>query len=135
MKNLYGIWLDHKSAFVLKANLMGEFTEVTKLESDIEGHDKTQLYGGEHFTIVNQHKGDNRHGSQMKHFTDKIIAKIADADEILVFGPAEAKFEFKHALEAHKALASKLKAVDSADHMSEAEMKAFVKKSLMLPRD
>src|SRR5687767_12025978 len=103
MKNLYGIWIDHKQAFILKANLMGEFIEISRVESDVEGHHRTKLYEGEHFTITNQHKGDNRHGTQMKHFTDQIIAKLTDADEILVFGPSEAKFEFKHALEAHKA--------------------------------
>ncbi len=134
MKNLYGIWIDHKLAQIVKANLAGDSFTITSVESDVEGHAKESDEGGDHFTIVNQHKQESRRGEQMKHFGEEVISHIQDAEEIVIFGPGEAKHEFKHILEKHKALAGKLKSVETTDRLTEAELREFTKKVFMLPR-
>lgn len=134
MKNLYGIWIDHKLAQIVHANLAGDSFTITSVESNVEGHAKESDEDGDHFTIVNHHRQDNRRGEQMKHFAEEVIRHLQDPEEIIVFGPGEAKHEFKHILEKHKALADKLKRIETTDKMTEAELRDFTKKAFVLPR-
>lgn len=130
MYTYYGIWIDHRQAFVLKANKMAEIT-VQHFMSDVEAHN----HGGEteeHLSVVNQHRHQERRNNEMKAFSREIVKHLADADEILIFGPGTAKHDFKHELEDHKVLAEKLKGVESADQLTEAEMEEFVKKFFKL---
>ncbi|QQR55236.1 hypothetical protein IPG41_01595 [Candidatus Peregrinibacteria bacterium] len=132
MYTYYGIWIDHAKAFVLKGNKMGEFT-LQFLGSNVEPHN----HGGEsaeHLTVTNQHRHEERRKNEMKAFSREILELIKDPDEIVIFGPGTAKHAFKHELEAHKALASKLKGVETSDHLSEAELKEFMKDYFNLPQ-
>lgn len=130
MYTYYGIWIDHRQAFVLKANKMVEIT-VQHFKSDVEAHN----HGGEteeHLSVVNQHRHEERRNNEMKAFSREIVKHLTDADEILIFGPGTAKHDFKHELEDHKVLAEKLKGVEAADQLTEAEMEEFVKKFFKL---
>lgn len=132
MHTYYGVWIDHAKAFVLKANKMGEVS-MEFFGSDVEAHN----HGGEseeHLSVVNQHRHEERRNNQMKAFSRELIARLTDADEIVIFGPGTAKHAFKNELEDHKALADKLKGVETADHMTEAQMKEFVKDYFKLPQ-
>ncbi len=132
MHTFYGIWIDHAQAHIIKANKMGEM-EIQTVESDVESkHHGTQ--NEEHLSVVNQHRDEEHRHNEMKAFAKEVITLIQDADEILIFGPSTAKHEFKHELETHKALAEKLKGVETADQLSPAELKAFVKKFFKLPQ-
>ena len=133
MYTYYGIWIDHAKAFVLKGNKMGEF-EVQHFDSEVEPH----TYGGEggeHLTISNQQRTNERRHNQMKAFSRELIKHLNDADEIVVFGPGTAKHEFKNELEDHKPLAPKLKGVETTDSLSEAELKDYVKEYFKLPQN
>ncbi len=132
MHTFYGIWIDHRQAFILKADKMADIS-MTHVKSDVEAHN----HGGEseeHLSVVNQHRHEERRKNEMKAFTREIIKHIIDADEILIFGPGTAKFAFKNELEEHKVLAEKLKGVEGADQLTEAELKAFVKDYFKLPQ-
>lgn len=133
MYTYYGIWIDHAKAFVLKGNKLGEF-EVQHFASEVEPH----TYGGEggeHITIANQERQNERRHNEMKAFSREIVKHLNDADEIVIFGPGTAKHEFKHELEDHKVLAEKLKGVETTDSLSEADLKAFVKSYFKLPQN
>lgn len=131
MHTLYGIWIDHSHAFIVRSNLLGEMT-IMELSSDVEARHSGG--DGEHHTVVNQNKHSERMHNEMHTFCEEIIKHLADADEIVIFGPATAKHDLKHVLEKHKALHEKVMAVETTDKMTEAELKAFVKKTFMLPR-
>lgn len=132
MHTIYGIWIDHREAFIVESNLLGEMT-VKRLSSQVE----PKNHGGEtfeHLTIVNQKQHEERRGNEMHTFCKEIIAELKNPDEILVFGPGTAKHDLANAIKDIKALADKLKEVETADHLTEAELKEFVKKSFGLPR-
>lgn len=134
MHNLYGIWVDHAHAHIVRSNLLGDNMTIIELTSGVEPHHHAGINDEEHHTIANQHAHDHRRSNQMHAFCEEIVKHIADADEIAVFGPGTAKHDFKHELEKHKVLHDKLVAVETTDKLSEAELKAFVKKVFMLPR-
>ncbi|OGJ43859.1 hypothetical protein A3J23_02535 [Candidatus Peregrinibacteria bacterium RIFCSPLOWO2_02_FULL_48_14] len=134
MHTFTGIWIDHEKAFVIKSNKVAEMT-IEKLTSEVEPHHKGGHDDGEHQTIVNQNRHDERRHNQMKAFSREVMARLQDTDEIVIFGPGTAKHEFKNVLEENKALAGKIKGLESADDCTEAELKEFMKNYFHLPQD
>lgn len=134
MHTFTGIWIDHAHATVIKSNKMAEMTMET-FSSDVEAKHKGGHDDGEHQTIVNQHRNDERRHNQMKAFSKEVIKTLEGSDEIVVFGPGTAKHEFKNILEENKALFAKLKSVETTDVLSEAEMKDFMKEYFKLPQN
>lgn len=134
MHTFIGIWIDHAKAHVIKSNKLAEMS-IETLSSEVEPHHKGGHDDGEHQTIVNQNRHDERRHNQMKAFSREVIQKLNDADEIVIFGPGQAKFEFKNALEENKALAGKMKGVETTDELTEAELKEFMKSFFHLPQD
>lgn len=131
--NLYGIWIDHSQAIIVKADPAGEMTLHT-IASDVEPKYNIGSMEGEHSTIYNQQKGANRHNNQVYAFVEQVVEALRDADEIIVFGPANAKFELKKAIEEYKPLTKKLISVETTDKMTENQLKAHVKEAFRLPR-
>lgn len=134
MHTLTGIWIDHAHATVIKSSPLGEMS-FQEFSSEVEPHHKGGHDDGEHQTIVNQHSHDERRHNQMKAFSREIIKSLEGSDEILIFGPGQAKHEFKNVLEENKALSAKLKGVETTDVLSEAELKEFMKAQFKLPRN
>lgn len=133
MTTFIGIWIDHEKAFLIRSNKLAEMS-IERFGSAVEPHHKGGVQGDEHFTLADQKSHDERRHNQMREFSESLLPHFSDAEEILVFGPGVAKNEFKNVLEKNKALADKLKGTETADSMSENEMKAFVKDFFKLPR-
>ena len=131
--NLYGIWIDHAHAFIVKADPNGEMT-IRTIESGIEPHFHNGVQQDEHSTLINQHKSDHRRINEVHAFAKVLVEAVKDAHEIAVFGPSNAKFDLKHEIEHHKDLADKLVAFETTDKMTENQLTAFVKKTFRLPR-
>ncbi len=95
------VWIDHSQARVFHIGLTGE-DEVT-LHPHLEAkhlHHKTQ-----------------------------VTSALADAGEILIIGPADAKTELaKYLREKHHAIGERIVAVEAADHPSDREIVAYAKK-------
>lgn len=108
---------------------------IQHLESEVEPHHKGGHDDSEHQTIVNQNRHNERRHNQMKAFSREVIKLLNDADEIVIFGPGTAKNEFKNVLEENKALAQKVKPLETADDCTEAELKEFMKNYFHLPVD
>jgi UDP-N-acetylmuramate-alanine ligase len=133
MSTLYGLWIDHSHAFLMKANNEDVLT-CEQINSDVE----PRHHGGvnaEHLSITNQNKDEERRHNQMHHFCKTLMERLKDADEIVVFGPGNAKLEFKNALEKNHALSGKLTTVETTDKLTENQMKATTRKLLQLPRE
>lgn len=132
--NLYGIWIDHAHALIVKAQKNGEMT-ISEITSEVEPHHHSGTQQGEHFTITDQDHENQTRAHEMNAFCKMILSHLQDAEEIVVFGPSTAKHELKHAIEAEKSLHNKLKAVETTDKLTEAELKDFVMKAFHLPRE
>lgn len=134
MHTFTGIWIDHAHATVIKSNKVAEMT-MQHFSSEVEPHHKGGHDDSEHQTIVNQNRHDERRHNQMKTFSKEVIHALEGSDEIVIFGPGQAKHEFKNVLEDNKALFEKLKGVETTDILSEAELKDFMKTYFHLPQD
>lgn len=127
-----GLWIDHSNAHLVISNALGDMT-VQSFEGYVEPHH----HGGEteeHLTLTNQKSHDERRHNQMREFCETILPHLSAANELLIFGPGTGKSEFKNVLEKNKALAGKFKGLETADKLSESELKEFVKKYFKLPR-
>lgn len=132
MKKQTGIWLDLRNAYmiVLPEDKKGA-AEVTHIPSEIEetsatGGSRTQTpwgpQGGD-----NQRSAQERRHHEEKHFFEAIIHQIhTDTDELIIFGPSEAKHGLLNAIETHKHFHPIVKGVEGADQMTENQMVAWV---------
>lgn len=120
--------MDHAHAHIIKANKVADM-EIDEMLSDVEPHHESGAHEGE------QRKNEERRKNQMKAFAKELAKRLENADEIVIFGPGNAKFELKHELEEHKIIAAKLKGVETTDKMSPAQLKEFMKHYFKLPRD
>ena len=114
-----GIWMDHFNAYLLESTngliieriIGSEFTEQEK---------ESSLDKGEKFM---NHK---EHQMQQKYYK-RLSDSIKDFDEILLFGPTEAKSELFNLLKADHFFDEKKIELKNADKMTAGEMHHFVK--------
>lgn len=113
-----GIWLDHSTAHAMEYST--EDHKGTTLESNLKGLDNQD--GLQHSESLLHHK-ENQH---LKAFYKDLTAIIKEYDEILLFGPTNAKTElFNLIREERKYDALKIE-VKSAEKMSYAQEHSFV---------
>lgn len=130
MKKTAGLWIDHRDAVIVVITPNGE--EMTEISSNVErhpGHDPTiPAPTGHH-----EERKVKATDSQQREFTahldryyDEVVAAVRDAEAILVFGPGEAKGEFKKRLD-HAKLGGRVVAVETTDKMSDHQIAAKVR--------
>ncbi|MFZ9661002.1 MAG: hypothetical protein ACO29O_03915 [Chitinophagaceae bacterium] len=129
MKNQIGVWIDLSKAVIISSDAAGH--DCVTVTSDIDTHERfggeTTDFSrvGEHRLESGKHKENKLHNSKKVFFTE-LIPLIQDAEEIVIFGPAEVKMEFGKFIKEHKSLTGKLRAVETTDKMSENQMIAWV---------
>ena len=113
-----GIWLDHASAHVMEvADPM--ITNIVVSESTHEEKEKT-LQKGESMM-------HNKNQQQQADYYKKLGSFIKDYDNVLLFGPTDAKVELLNILRADASF-SKIKIeIRQTDKMTEKQEHAFVK--------
>lgn len=130
MKKSAGLWIDHREAVIVSLTPDGEKT--TKIASNVErhpGHDPTiPVNPGHH-----EERKIKATDSQQREFTthldryyDEVAAVVRDVESILIFGPGEAKGEFKKRLE-HDHLGDRVAAVETTDKMTHSQIAAKVR--------
>lgn len=130
MKTQTGIWIDASKALIVK--LSGTVEQVSEIEAEIENAihhfdegDKGSFMGTSH---INKEKTfDERAKHQTEGYLKDVIAKVKDADELFVFGPGEIKIQLREQILNIKDLAPKLKAVETADSMTQNQVIEKVK--------
>ena len=129
MKNI-GIWLDKNQAHIVVLENNNEILKT--IPSNIEhfkvhGGSGTRLKGGPQ-DVVQDSKYLEREKHQFKSYFNEIISEIKDAENIVIFGPAEAKIKFKKELEEnHKDIDNKVGKVETADSMTNNQVIAWVR--------
>lgn len=130
MKTQIGIWIDTSKAIIVtlingKENILEIASEIeNSVHNNSEGN-KGSFMGNTH--INNEKKFDEIKKNQTNDFLKKVVNQITNEDAFYVFGPAEMKTKLKNLIENNNEIASKLKAVETADSMTLNQVVAKVK--------
>lgn len=125
-KNI-GIWIDRSKAFILD----DKGSQIKKVESEVEdfnpsgGAPASTPYGNQN--AGGEKEMQERQRNQMKQYVRNLSNELKDASRIVVFGPAEAKYELANEIKNNNLLKDKLFGVETSDSMSETELKQWVK--------
>jgi len=130
-----GIWLDKKEA--LGVVLEDGKERIFNINSDLDffnpkGGSRSKTRWGPQ-DVVQDSKYMEREKHQLKNYFDRIAETVEDADELAIFGPAEAPEKFMAELEdSHLELAEKVTACKKADSMTKNQFAALVKQTFGL---
>lgn len=130
MKKQIGIWLDTKKAVIITLS-SGEKT-VKTLVSEIDRYEKidgeSDQKGRFGTQFIDQKKNkENRLREKTRQFCEEIIEEVCDCDALVLFGPAQMKFDLEKEIRNQTSpLSEKLKDVVVADSMTENQMAAWV---------
>ena len=128
MHHKVGIWIDHQKAVIVSASADSVTTKT--LESDVESHPRysgQQDGGGEK-------KYEERHTQHLDRYYDEVVRQLADADELLIFGPGEAKLELKERLRRSKAHSERAVGIETTDKLTDPQIVAKVKEHFGIAR-
>ena len=120
-KQQVGVWIDHKDAFIVAHR--------NKADSDAadESTDKHVRFAG-HASEGQSPAEDQRNrrlANQLDHYYDEVIEQLAGISSIFIFGPGEAKGEFKKRLE-HKGMGELVAGCEPAERMTAHQITAKV---------
>jgi hypothetical protein len=130
MQKNIGIWIDHEKAFLVSIQDKRESSK--KIQSEVESHIKalggsrpTTPYGPQEASA--EKKLDERRKQQLHKFYQKILPELREISKIYIFGPGEAKHELDKEIKKSKELSLKRVKIETADKMTENQIKARVK--------
>ena len=124
-----GVWIDHRRAVVVGLTSEGE--HVATIASQIEKHPER---GGDsplkgRYESLQVPADDSRQRAltgELNHYYDSVIAAVRGFQQVLLFGPGEAKGELQKRLVKMK-LGGVVSAVESEDKMTEPQIVAKVR--------
>ena len=132
MKNIkIGIWLDFRAANII--TLQGKNARYNTIDSGIDasrprGGSRPKMKYGPVDTVSEKHFSERRKHNE-KAYYENLITAVKDADELFVFGPAEAKDGLLKAIKVSKNFKPAFKGIETADSMTEnqkiAKVRAF----------
>lgn len=130
MKKQVGIWLDYREALVVR--LEDADATLARIESEIEdfhvaGGARTPGTPWGPMDKVSESGYLERRNQQEQRFYKRIMEAVKEADELYIFGPAEAKLGLEKAIEASTTFSPKVLAVEVADSMTQNQVVAQVR--------
>lgn len=117
-----GVWIDHREAFVVFSN--EPTIKEHSISSGIEKHVRYSARGIESDGLA-ENQRDRRFEQHLDRYYDEVIEYIHGATAIYIFGPGEAKGEFKKRIE-HKGLGNHIAGVEAADNLTNNQISAKV---------
>lgn len=125
-----GIWIDQEKAHIIHLKDGTETMQTVHSDADFR-----ERYAGEESddsrmgqqAITHDRSKEKRLEQQLKAYYDELKEVLKDSKELYIFGPAEAKKELQKELENDNQFKAELRAVESADSMTENQMKARVR--------
>lgn len=124
-----GLWIDHRKAVIVFISDSGE--ELKRIESNVEKHVRST--GGSRSSTPygpqDVAAGDVQERKLAQHlnaYYKQVIECLRDSTSILVLGPGEAKGEFQKQIKS-KELRQRIVAVETADKMTDPQLKAKVR--------
>jgi nitrogenase subunit NifH len=114
-----GIWMDHASAHLMEFTVDAMETKVvaSKFTHEVKEH---SISKGEHIM-------HNKEQHQQAEYYKQLGETIRNYDEVILFGPTDAKLELHNVLKADHRYQNIRINVQQADKMTEHQQHAFVK--------
>lgn len=123
MKQKAGMWIDHRQAYVVYTGDGAKPPE--RIGSGMEKHVRFSGHAA-----MAEGSADNQRDRQFEahlgRYYDEVIAHVRDAESILLFGPGEAKGEFRKHL-VSKGLGARVVGCETVDKMSDKQIVAKVR--------
>lgn len=113
-----GIWMDHSNAHLIEFG--SENTLTKSISSDFSSDDKKQTLQR------SENEMHNKEQQKQGTFYKNLSLIIKDFDELLLFGPTEAKSELHNLLKANHPYDKITIEVKNADKMTDKEQRKFV---------
>lgn len=130
MSKKIGLWIDRRKAVILQLSGGKEGLEI--VESKIEG--RPRVAGGSPSITpygpndaVAEDRLERKYKSQLSRYYDDVLSNVRDAEAIYIFGPGEAKIEFRKYIESKEPRAH-IVGVETADKMTENQIKSNVRR-------
>jgi stalled ribosome rescue protein Dom34 len=131
-----GIWLDKKNAHIVEIHddRVSLNTILSEVEDfNIHGGSGTKFKGGPQ-DVVQDSRYLEREKQQLKKYFKNIVSAIKDAEDLVIFGPAETGEKFyKELTESYSDIKAKVKDVVKTDSMTKNQVKAWVKEFFNIP--
>jgi hypothetical protein len=118
-QNKLGIWMDHSNAQLIV--FTAENSETISLDSTHSLDDKSGSNGR------SEHMMHNKENQDQYAFYSKLGDVIKDFDEVLLFGPTNAKVELYNILKSDQKFTKTKIELQQADKMTDNQQHAFVK--------
>lgn len=118
-KKRLGIWMDHSNAHLLEYTAESINSDV--VESNFTHQDKQETLGR------SEHVMHNKEQNEQAAFYKDLGKAILNYDEVILFGPTDAKSELFNVLKADHQFDNIKIEVQTADKMTENQEIAFVK--------
>lgn len=129
MKKVAGLWIDRKKAVIVVVTDKGD--EIKVIVSNVDkqlgrsvGVRSTTSY--EPQLVPADDRRERRLTGQLNIYYDSVVACIQDAEEVLLFGPGEAKGELKKRIVRNKR-GVRVIGVQAADKMTARQVSAKVR--------
>jgi len=125
-----GVWLDGSKAVLV--TVKGQESKVTTIPSGVVTRERIEGEGNETGRFGNQFvEGDkskeHRVEAMENKYLNKVFKRVSDADQLVVFGPAEMKNKFEKLYESEHGPKPNLRGVEPADLMTENQIAAYVR--------
>ncbi len=128
-KTKIGIWLDFRTANIITLKETGADNKIIQSNVDTskpKGGSSSSLRWGSTDTISEKHYLERRKNEE-KAYYEEIMDAVKEADELFVFGPAEAKNGLLKAIKSNKNFKPVVKGIEAADSMTENQKIAKVR--------
>ena len=128
MKTPIGLWIDHRRAVVVGVAGVGKDILEVQSHADrqpgrtdgVASTDGHTSQGSQADDVL-----DRKFSHQLNAYYDRVIALVEQAPSLLIFGPGEAKGEFRKRLENEHPSDRRVR-VETADKMTDAQVAAKV---------
>src|SRR5688500_15863227 len=121
MKTELGVWIDHRKAVI--ATMAGKNADIRQVTSHMEKHVR---YSGAAQEDGAEDQRDRRFTGHLNKYYDDVIARIREADSILILGPGEAKVELETRL-GSEGLGGRVVGIETVDKMTDRQIAARVR--------
>ncbi len=129
MTSKAGVWIDHRKAVIVVVGPSAEHTAV--IVSNVEKHPErtgdSPLKGSyESRQVPRDDRRQMALTGELNTYYDAVATAVRDAESLLIFGPGEAKGEFRKRLQKNR-LGGHVAAVETADKMTDRQIAAKVR--------
>ncbi len=125
-----GVWIDQKEANII--SLIDKTIASKTIYSDVETRIRIEGEGkqfgrfGEQF-LVDEKGKQNRIEEYTNRYLARVMKEIGNADEIMLFGPAQTKSKLEKMILGSPEIAAKLTEVRASEKMTDNQKIAYVK--------